>query len=162
MGEKVEQIKKAVAKAFPKLNADEKFEVTSKATSNYNCIAWAYGYNDRWMWPVPGGSALLDGIYCYWPENGIMEPSIDNFIEAFRLKGYELCDDWGFEEQYQKIALYAKPESWDICTHASRQLRNGCWTSKLGHECDIQHGTPYSIENDSYGNVRCIMRRPFK
>lgn len=161
MGERVELIKKAVAKAFPKLDDDEKFEVTSKATPNYNCIAWAYGYSDRWMWPNTGESALLDGV-CYWPENGIVEPSIDNFIKAFRLKDYELCDNWEFEEEYQKIALYAKPDSWDTCTHASRQLRNGCWTSKLGKECDIQHGTPYSIENDVYGKVRCIMRRPFK
>ena len=162
MGERVELIKKAVAKAFPKLDDDEKFEVTSKATPNYNCIAWAYGYSDRWMWPVPGGSTLLDGVYYYWPENGIMEPSIDNFIKAFRLKDYELCDNWEFEEEYQKIALYAKPDNWDTCTHASRQLRNGCWTSKLGPSCDIQHGTPYSIENKDYGKVRCIMRRPFK
>ena len=47
MGERVEQVKKVVARAFPKLNDDEKFEVTSKATPNYNCIAWAYNKADE-------------------------------------------------------------------------------------------------------------------
>lgn len=160
MGERIEQIKRIIIGAFPNLKDDANFRITSKETYAYNCIAWAYGYDDRWMWPKTGEDERLDGI-CYWPTDEIQEASIDNFIKAFRLKGYECCDNGDFEEKYQKIALYAKPDSWNKCTHASRQKRNGFWTSKLGPGCDIQHGTPYSIENDVYGKVRCFMKRAF-
>ncbi len=160
MGERIEQIKKAIVRAFPKLIDDDKFDITSKATPKYNCIAWAYNIDDRWMWPNTGEFEFLDGVH-FWPDDEIKEATIENFINAFRLKGYECCDDWHFEKEYQKIALYAHPERLDVCTHASRQLRNGCWTSKLGKENDIQHGTPFTIENELYGKVRCIMRRRF-
>jgi hypothetical protein len=160
MGERIEQIKKLLVSAFPNLKNDANFNITSKETSAYNCIAWAYGYDDRWMWPKTGKDQFLDGI-CYWPSDEIQEPTIENFVKAFRLKGYECCDNGDFEKDYQKIALYAKPDNWGICTHASRQKRNGCWTSKLGPYCDIQHGTPYSIENNDYGKVRCFMKRLF-
>lgn len=160
MGERTELIKQFLFSAFPKLRDDADFKITSKETYAYNCIAWAYGYDDRWMWPKTGKDELLDGI-CYWPIDVIQEASIGNFIKAFHQKGYECCDNGDFEDKYQKIALYAKPDSWDICTHASLQKRNGCWSSKLGPSCDIQHGTPYSIENNDYGKVRCFMKRLF-
>lgn len=161
MGERVEQIKNELKCCFPKLKNDSNFDVTSKATPKYNCIAWAYNIVDRWMWPNTGEYLFLDGVH-YWPSDEIQPPSIDNFIKAFQLKGYECCDNGDFEEGYQKIALYAKPSEWDICTHAARQKRNGYWTSKLGEDCDIQHGTAYSIENDLYGQVRCFMKRVFE
>lgn len=160
MGERIEQIKRFLIGAFPKLKDDANFKITSKETDTYNCIAWAYGYDDRWMWPNTGEYEFLDGIH-YWPTDEIQEASIENFIKAFQLKGFEPCDNSDFEEKYQKIALYAKPDNWDICTHASLQKRNGYWTSKLGKSCDIQHGTPFSIENNVYGKVRCFMKRLF-
>ena len=86
----------------------------------------------------------------------------NNFIKAFELIGYKCCDNGDYENEYQKIALYSKPETRDICTHAARQLKNGLWTSKLGKDCDIQHGSAYSIENNFYGEVRCFMKRLFK
>ena len=113
------------------------------------------------MWPNTGEHPFLDGVH-YWPSDEIQSPSIENFIKAFQQRGYECCDNGDFEQGYQKIALYAKPDSWGICTHASQQKRNGCWTSKLGRECDIQHGTPDTIENNIYGKVRCYMKRVFE
>lgn len=160
MGERVEQIKNELICYFPELKNDKDFDITSKATSKYNCIAWAYNINDRWMWPNTGNYDFLDGVH-YWPTDEIQLPSIENFIKAFRLKGYECCDNGDFEQGYRKIALYARPDKWDICTHASRQKNNGCWTSKLGENCDIQHGTPYTIESAAYGKVRCFMKRMF-
>lgn len=160
MGERVEQIKEGLKQCFPQLKTDVRFDITSKATSKYNCIAWAYGIDDRWMWPNTGKYTFLDGVH-FWPSDEIQPPSIDNFIKAFQTKGFECCDDGDYEENYQKIALYAKPEEWEICTHAARQKRDGSWTSKLGRECDIQHGTAYTIENKVYGKVRCFMRRLF-
>ena len=41
MGESAEIIKD-LKQAFPGLKADKNFKLTSPATPNYNCIAWAY------------------------------------------------------------------------------------------------------------------------
>jgi hypothetical protein len=57
--------------------------------------------------------------------------------------------------------LYVTPNTTE-CTHAARQLSNGCWTSKLGKLNDIQHGTPESIEGTEYGIVYCFMKRKFE
>ena len=160
MGQRTEEVKKQICSAFPKLASDQNFIITSKPTSEYNCIAWAYSITNRWMWPNTGKYPFLDGVH-FWPDNSVMEPTIENFINAFKLIGYECCDNGDFEEGYQKVALYAKPGS-DECTHAARQLRNGFWTSKLGEHEDIQHGTAYSIENQVYGEVRCFMKRIFQ
>lgn len=157
MGEGVEQIGQALKRLFPKLKDDLNFQVTSKRTPVYNCIAWAYHLNDRWMWPYNEVTMMLDGV-CYWPTKEVMEPTIDNFIAAFRLKGYEVCDGFQHEDGFRKVALYAKPGT-NICTHAARELSNGFWTSKLGKLEDIQHGDPTTIENNVYGKVCCILKR---
>ncbi len=160
MGQRTEERKNQIISLFQRLRDDKNFKLTSKSDSSYNCIAWAYGIDNRWMWPNTGEHPFLDGVH-YWPDDSVMEPTIENFINAFKLKGYERCDNGDFEEGYQKVALYAKPGS-DECTHAARQLRNGFWTSKLGEIEDIQHGTAYSIENQGYGEVRCFMKRVFQ
>ncbi|WP_319504708.1 hypothetical protein [Bacteroides graminisolvens] len=154
-----ESIKSHIITGFPGLADDENFKLTSPVDSNYNCIAWAYNYKDRWMWPHDKSTSDLDGV-CYWPDGILKEPDVQAFKEAFQLKGYEVCDNPDFEPKYQKIALYVVPGTTE-CTHASRQLRNGFWTSKLGQAFDIQHGTPYTIEGTGYGEVHCIMRRLF-
>ncbi len=160
MGEKTEDIKKQIIQAFPKLALDSYFELTSPYNSCYNCIAWAYNLDNRWMWPNTGGYVFLDGIH-YWPSDHVLDCNVDNFIEAFSFKGYIICDGPDFEEGYRKIALYVAKGTKE-CTHASRQLNNGFWTSKLGKSQDIQHGTPYDIEGDSYGEVFCFMKREHK
>lgn len=160
MGERTEEIKSILYQAFPKLLLDKKFKVTSKATPNYNCIAWAYNIDDRWMWPNTGEYLFLDGIH-YWPSDKILDCNVTNFINAFNLKGYECCENSEFEPGFRKIALYVKPNTTD-CTHAARELSNGCWTSKLGPFNDIQHSTPESIENDDYGKVYCFMKNKFE
>lgn len=159
MDPRTEKIRKVFCGLFRGLASDNHFKITSKQDSSYNCIAWAYNMNDKWMWPNTGEYPFLDGVH-YWPNDSVMEPSVKNFIEAFRLKGYECCDNGNFEQGFQKIALYAKQGS-DECTHAARQLRNGYWTSKMGSGEDIQHGTAFTIEGGPYGEVRCFMKRAF-
>jgi hypothetical protein len=160
MGERTEEIKRYLFQAFPKLSEDKDFLVTSKSDTTYNCIAWAYNINDRWMWPNTGLYPFLDGVH-YWPSDEIIDCNVQNFIEAFQLKGYELCENPDFEIGFRKIALYVIPGTAD-CQHAARQLSNGKWTSKLGGFNDIQHGTPEAIENNEYGKVFCYMRRRFE
>jgi len=146
--------------AFPLLASDKDFKITSPETPDYNCIAWAYYFKDRWMWPGGQEEKTFDGFW-YWPDDISDDVDVTNFIEAFKLKGFSLCTDYLHEDGFQKIALYTKVGT-TCCTHASRELTNGCWTSKLGAENDIQHGTPYTIEGDFYGEVYCIMKREFK
>jgi len=70
--------------------------------------------------------------------------------------GYEICTNAGLEVGFDKIALYGKDGEWQ---HASRQLANGKWTSKLGNEEDIEHATPKDLSGNLYGRVHCIMKR---
>lgn len=151
MGQGTDKIKSTIFNWFPELTKDSQFEITSPATPNYNCIAWAYNIDNRWMWPNTGLHPHLDGVH-YWPTDEIIDCNVANFIDAFKLKGYELCASSNFEEGYRKIALYVTPGT-EECTHAARQKTNGYWTSKLGEFHDIQHGTPEAIEGNIYGKV---------
>lgn len=155
-----ELIKKRIIGIFPKLATDKNFKLTSPINPNYNCLAWACHYNDRWMQPPSITPPPLDSVV-YWPEDAKQGMEIECLIDAFRTKGYELCDSWEYEDKYQKVALYVKKDS-KTWTHAARELQNGFWTSKLGQGYDIQHGTPFTIEGDSYGEVYCIMKRIFQ
>lgn len=155
MGESAEIIR-MLKQFFPGLNADKDFKLTSPATSNYNCIAWAYQKDDQWMQP-PGGEPLFDGV-TFWPDGASKTTAVSSLIEAFQTKGYEICDSEDYEPGFMKVAIYWNPDT-KTWTHAARQHRDGTWTSKLGRANDIQHGTPHSIEGDSYGVVYCIMKR---
>ena len=159
MGKNIDEERLIIA-AFPELANDNHFLITSNSTPNYNCIAWAYNCNDRWMWPKTGNYQYIDG-YHFWPDDEIQDESVEHFIEAFKLKGYEICDYGPFDLKYRRIALYVKHGT-NQCTHASRELRNGFWTSKLGDKNDIQHESPFTIQGNSYGVVHCIMRMRFE
>ena len=139
---------------------DKFFKITSPNDSNYNCIAWAYQIKGRWMWPPAGSQARVLDAVTFWPDENASE-EVESFVDAFRLKGYEKCDTPDFEHGYRKIALYVTPGT-TRCTHAARQLSTGLWTSKLGESFDIQHGTPFTIEGDVYGEVYCYMKRVFE
>src|SRR5713101_10154879 len=49
----------------PALAATGAYRVTSPATRNYNCVAWAASRTDRWWWPSP---------FAYWPA-GVPNPT---------------------------------------------------------------------------------------
>ena len=157
MGEEITEIE--LYAAFPQLINDADFKVTSPLSPNYNCIAWALHYDDRWMWPGGVEAKNLDGFH-YWPDGVEDNEDVTSFIEAFQLKDYKVCDKWEHEEGYRRIALYVK-EGTTECTHAARELSSGKWTSKLGKDKDIQHGTPFSIEGPTYGKVYCFMKIEF-
>lgn len=148
-------IEQHIFQAFPRLKQDVGFKITSKPDYSYNCIAWAAIKDNVWMWPPT--EIRLEGV-TYWPDGIDKDDSLDSFIEAFKSEGYELCDDYNLEANYRKIALYTNPETKN-CTHASRQLSTGFWTSKLGPQQDIQHSTPYEVEGQDYGKVAVFMRK---
>lgn len=134
---------------FPQLR--DGYSKTSCHTERYNCIAWAAGECHRPWWP---GSAP-EG---YWPLTDTDE-TIDNFVAAFRTKGYEVCIGAHHEKGFEKIAIYA--DYYGTPTHAARQSRAGIWSSKLGRNVDITHDSLQSLESGLYGFVVVTMKRPW-
>jgi hypothetical protein len=134
---------------FPDLQ-EEHHKVTSPATREYNCIAWAAGDTENWWWPDAMGTA-------YWPLNVPREVTILAFQLAYGTLGFTPCNDSSLEIGFEKIALYALAGE---PTHATRQLANGHWTSKLGDFEDIEHATIECLHGPCYGTVIIYMRRP--
>jgi hypothetical protein len=129
----------------------EPFLVTSPETWNYNCIAWAFGDHEKWYWPT-------EHPHHYWPPNIRRELDLQSFIELYQLIGYQMCNNQNLEAGLEKIAVFAFPNGEP--THATRQLPNGYWTSKMGPWHDVEH-TLNSLNNSrGYGNVAIIMSRP--
>ncbi|MEI6143665.1 MAG: hypothetical protein WCP85_30585 [Mariniphaga sp.] len=156
MVERAELIKDLLD-AFPGLLTDTAFQITSKEDIHYNCIAWAFKmFNDRWM--QFDTHPRFDGVWYWWPPGVIVSQSIKAYIDAFKTDNFELCANCELEKGYVKIALYIE-DGTDNCTHAARQKINGTWMSKLGRGNDIVHGTPYSLEGESYGKVYCFMKK---
>ncbi len=135
---------------FPNLLAGE-YRKTSDESDEYNCIAWAAGDTTRWWWPRPQGRRD------YWPKEAPNEVTVEAFVVAFRLQGYEPCDTGDLEDQYEKVAIYigshGKP------THAAIQRPNGIWSSKLGDWEDIEHKLN-GVEGPDYGRAAVFLRRP--
>jgi hypothetical protein len=124
------------------------YQVTSPASKNYNCIAWAVGDDDHW-WKPTGKD--------FWPEEAPQEYTVAALIRAYETRGFVLCTDSTPEENHEKIAIYCQSQKY---THAARQLANGNWTSKLGSAEDIEHATLEALEGFEYGAVLHIMKRP--
>jgi hypothetical protein len=130
------------------------YEGKSVATPNYNCIAWAANKTDQWWWPVNVGGY-------YWPPELPREPigaeTLLNFIRAFELQGYELCDNPDREIGFEKVALYAGPMGNPL--HAARQLETGVWSSKIGNGEDIEHKDLAALEGNEYGTAVRFLKR---
>lgn len=130
---------------FPRLN-QQNHRVTSPASLDYNCIAWAAGDIDHWWQP---------GIY--WPiDMPASEYGLGVLQRLFESMGYETCLDEQPESGYEKVALFADDFYY---THAARQLPNGRWTSKLGSAEDIEHESSNDIAGGLYGEVKLFLRR---
>jgi hypothetical protein len=135
------------ASNFPKLG---RFEVLAPSTGKagekgaYNCIAHSIKVYSRWVWP---GTKVAD---------------FDKLYSSYgyrRVKGL----DYSFDRRYEKVVLYAKVTKgkWE-CTHGSRQLADGTWTSKLGAGPLIRHNRPESVAGPSYGKPIAVYVKPRK
>jgi hypothetical protein len=130
---------------FPGLRAAD-YQVTSASDVRYNCVAWAAADVARWWEPSPRG---------YWPPGVQRGLTLEVFIQAFALLGYEPCETDALERGVEKVALFA---SHGEVTHAARQLPSGRWTSKLGVGVDIEHALR-SLEGGIYGEVAQVLSR---
>ena len=132
--------------AFPNL-ANEGFEIVDQPTERYNCIAYAAGDTSKWWWP--------DGIN-YWPPWATETNRIESLKEAFAGLGYDLCAHNDTEVGYQRVALY---EVDGEMKHATVQMPNGLWRSKMGQGPVIEHLSPESLSGGMYGDATAYMRR---
>jgi len=134
---------------FPRL-AVEPFMETSPIDPTYNCIAWAAGESSVWWEPH------LDPVY-FWPQGLPRDDySTGNYVDAFTTIGYQVCEEGDLEPGYEKIAIY---EDNGDGQHATRQLSDGRWASKLGRNIDIEHQNADSLTGRDYGTVAVFMRR---
>jgi hypothetical protein len=134
---------------FPGL-VGKNYQATSPANDVYNCIAWAVKSVTQWWWP-------FDAPGHYWPAGAAKTESIPAFHDAFATVGFAVCSSEELESGFEKIAVFASDTG--IPTHASRQLPNGRWTSKLGKLEDIEHDL-LDLTGIEYGTVVLFMRRP--
>jgi hypothetical protein len=133
--------------AFPHLGA---WACKSPATRKYNCYAFAAGDKAQRWEPDPG-------LLYYWPAGVVRNYSISAFIAAYQTIYYQLCVDGLPDLLYEKICIYATADG--IVRHVARQIFDGRWISKLGHEEDIIHQTPESLRSAVYGQPVNFMKR---
>lgn len=137
---------------FPDLTSTN-HRITSKATTDYNCIAWAVGEDDRWWWPSDD---------YYWP-SADRGPSYANFERMLLGLGYSRCANGELEAGQEKVVIYTKGKGRRMeVTHASRQLEGGEWTSKLGPSEDISHDLPKNLRSRAYGVPYAFFKRSIK
>lgn len=160
----IEANRKGLIHHFPRLKDDETFTIESPETSGYNCIAWAMGFDDRWVDYIDDHSPKK-----WWPSGVARDWSPDTLIAAFEAVGFEPCGmDDSIEEGYDKAALYKvnpfyepvskewKSEGW---CHAARIVEQGVYHSKIGPSFDVRHRSGDIFTGTSYGEVYQIMRR---
>ena len=133
---------------FPALSS-ENHTVESPESEDYNCVAWAAGYDDRQVWPGDEN--------CEWPHGLPTDETMGSFVAFFESMGYLLCDSPAFEQGCEKIAIYGDEYG---PTHVSRQLPTGMWASKMGWDgVDIEHNSLHCIEGDRYGTAQVFLVR---
>ncbi len=64
------------------------------------------------------------------------------------------------EPGIEKVAIFADESG--CPKHMARQLPSGKWTSKLGHDEDIEHSDLAVLEGGDYGRVVSILARPLR
>ena len=107
------------------------------------------GDDSRWWWPDGTGLG-------YWPEQSPREETLNAFVAAYNVVGYEPCLDGQLEAGYDKIAIYVNAQGKP--THATRQLPSGKWTSKLGEAEDIEHDVTEGVAGEIYGeSIRAVV-----
>lgn len=142
---------------FPDLANDNNFKILSECTPVYNCIAWAMGYNDRWVSPI------ISAGY-WWPDGALRSMVPDALIQAFQVEGFEMSDNSLLEDGYSKVVLY-KNLAGDQWTHAARIVANDTEYSKFGQSFDGQHShavlcrTGAGYSDQSYGTAFAYMKR---
>lgn len=129
-------------------------EARSPQTIDYNCLAFAAGETTRWWEPyvIP---PTQPGVF--WPSEVRPDNGVDDWVAALATVGFMPCADGSLDPQLVKVAILGVG---DTAEHATRQLANGRWVSKLGGLEDIEHDTPEAVGGADYGEVLRFLCRP--
>jgi hypothetical protein len=145
--ERICPVTKKLRRAFPRLFGGQ-YQITSKKTRRYNCIAWPAGQTSTWW------EASADG---FWPDGILDDGTVEAAVRLFEGLGYARGGDASWEPGVAKVAIYGDERG--SYTHVARQLNDGRWTSKLGKGPDIEHDTLESLTGGGYGSVVQILRK---
>lgn len=137
---------------FPRLADDPYFRLTSEDVITYNCIAFAMGFVDRWVQPLPPNGPQT----CWWPDNVRKDFSELALLEAFEAVGFSATDDTVPVPDFDYAMLYSLRGNW---THASRLIANGVEHSKFGSLWNGYHSS-HQFSGTIYGSPFILMRRP--
>ena len=96
-----------------------------------------------WWWPTAASA-----------KNGF---SIDRFVEALSVVGFEPCIDCDWQEEYEKIAIYADEESREF-KHVCLLIAPGRWRSKWGRLSDFSHDLN-ALNSGHFGKLFRYMKR---
>lgn len=142
---------------FPDLKNDNNFKLLSDRDDTYNCIAWAMGYNDRWV-------DIEDSPGHWWPNGVSKDMSPQSLIDAFCAEGFEISDNADPEDGYYKAVLY-KSNFLGNWTHAARILTSEIEYSKFGklwdglHSHNVLSNTGFLYSSSSYGEAFAYMKK---
>jgi hypothetical protein len=128
------------------------YNKTSETDKFNNCAGWAAGDKQWWQPPTE--------VWHYWPQGAPTNDfSVNSFVKAYELHGFEICADAATETGYEKIAIYSYSNG--EFAHAAKSNADGSWSSKLGKWEDISHSTLSALEGASpaYGNATTFMKR---
>lgn len=71
---------------------------TSEKNDKYNCISWSLKIKNKRIWP--NNDKEWD-----WPPELPLNDTLDNFIDFYKLNGFEDSNDFSYEKDYYKIAI---------------------------------------------------------
>jgi len=140
-------------KFFPKLRSGN-YEICSKATGRYNCVAFVNGDERHWWEPGTYGSRF------YWPPNISQRDNLEAWVELFEKQGYELTNNHDIESGVEKVALYVSFKDM-LPSHVARS-DGRIWKSKLGKGQDIEHVSLDVLEGEQqheYGIVERVLKK---
>lgn len=151
---------------FPNLGLDGSFVIKSEKTTAYNCIAWAMGFDDRWVDHLPDNDIAKKK---WWPDGVARDYNPETLVAAFEKLGFEKCNDDQEEAGYDKVALYkvsplVNPITFQVIanegwSHAARVLSANIYHSKIGSSFDIYHRSGDIFNGPFYGEVFQFMKR---
>jgi len=130
---------------FPLLT--EYYLIPNSESEEYNCISHTIGRNDKISFPLGDDTD-------YWPV--INEKTKEAFDDFYEYHGFEKCSlDFSYDPNYIKVALFLNN---DIPKHASMQVDDFWWVSKIGRLGILKHDL-FEIEDDVYGKVEQIYKK---
>ena len=140
--------KRNIEEWFPNI-IGENFKIVI-STFEFNCVAFTLDIYDDYVWITEKS----------WPHNLIPRVlNIDSFKKLYELHNYKICDNDSYEENYEKIAFYAKNNQ---PLHAAKQFGN-IWKSKISNLI-VEHELEWLCgdSQDAYGDIVFIMKRLYK